>query len=133
MSIISIEAGSESAEVLEPVEAAFDSVALFVEIFAVLVRVFGVGFWRNDHLHAPPLQVPSECFAGIAFIGEQRFGFEAAYQRFRFLDIGSFSAGKLRAHRQAFFVGGQMDFGAQPSAGSPHSLIAEPPFPALDC
>jgi hypothetical protein len=26
-----------------------------------------------------------------------------------------------------------MDFGAQPSAGSPHSLIAEPPFPALDC
>jgi len=133
MLVVSVEAGSEPSEVFEFMEAAFDAVALFVEIFAVFVRALGIGFRRDDNFHAAALQMTPELLADIAFISDQGFGLEAARQRLRLLDVGRLAAGELRPHRQAVFVRGKMDFGGQSSAGSPHSLIAAPPFPALDC
>ncbi len=131
--VVSVETGGESSEVLELVEAALDAVTLLVEIFAVFVWALGVGFWWDDDLHASALHVPPEVVAHIAFIGKQRLGLETAYQGFGLRNVGGLAAGELRPHRQPVFVGGEMDFGGQSSAGPPHSLIAGPPFPALDC
>jgi hypothetical protein len=57
MDIITVIACSEAAEVLESVEAAFDVVAFFIEIFAVFVRTLEIGTRRDNDLHAPALQV----------------------------------------------------------------------------
>ena len=50
-------AGSEPSGIFEFVEAAFDTVAFFVEIFAVIMGAFEVGARRNNSLHAAPLHM----------------------------------------------------------------------------
>ena len=133
MGVVTVEAGGQPSEVFKLIETSLNTVALFVEIFAILMWTPGVGFGRDDDLHAAALHMAPEVLADISLVCDQRLGLDAAYQRLRLCDVGGFAAGELRPHRQAIFIGREMDFGGQSSAGSPHSLIAAPPFPALDC
>ena len=133
MSVITVVSGSEAAEVFKLVEAALDTIAMLIEIPAVFIRPFEIGAWGNNGLNAAPLQMTAQRFANVAFIGQQSFRFEAPDQGPGLGDIGGMSTGKPGTHRQPFFIGRHVDFGGQSSTGSPHSLIAPPPFPALDC
>ena len=70
MGIVAVVTGGEAAEVFEFVEAAFDTVTLFVKIFAVFVGSFEVGTRRDNNLHAAALNMAAQVFAGVAFVGQ---------------------------------------------------------------
>lgn len=78
MSIVAVEACSESAKVLEFIEAPLDPVTLLVEILAVLMGALYVGARWDDDFHPSALQVAAQRFTCISFVRQQSFGFEAS-------------------------------------------------------
>src|SRR5262245_31607518 len=111
----SVEAGCEAPEVFELVEAAFDPVAVFVEVDVVrdrdLARWDG---WDDGH---------SNYGAALDAL-EQRRGGD---------DVVDLSAGENEAQRPTKRIGEHVDFAGQSSSGSPQSLVLVPPFPVAAC
>jgi len=131
--VVAIIAGGKTAEVFQFIEAAFDAITVLIEMLTVFAGSSGIGTRWNDRLYTASLQMAAQGFANITFVSQKSLGFQATYKIAGFCNISSIPAGEPGTYRQSFFIGGQMDFGRQSSLGSPHSLIAEPPFPAFDC
>ncbi len=60
------------AELLEPVEHAFDTVAVLVDLEVALWRVLAVGFWWDHRKNAAQQQILADGIAIIAFVGQEQ-------------------------------------------------------------
>ena len=120
---------------LEAVEAAFDAVALFIELAVIAARQFPVPSGRDDGHGSEAFDLADDLRGVIALIGDDSFGPLALQQPDRLGILGGLAGSDAEGDRQAIFVGQQMDFGAQTSSGTPQSRVFGDPFlrPAAAC
>jgi len=129
----SIEAGCEASEMLELVEAAFDTVAGLVEQRVMRDRHFARTGGGDDGDHVGVGDDLSEVVAVVGFVGNDAAAFDAVDELWRDDDIVDLASGKNEAQRPTESIGEHMDFRGQSSSGTPQRLIAVPPFPVAAC
>ncbi len=116
----------ESAKVLESGEAPLDAIALSIEFFVVNPLLFSVGFGGHDRDRSHGLDVVQDGLTVIALVGQYPLGFSFSEQIDGLGAVVDLTAGHLEVHRQAQFVGQQMDLGRQTTSGAPQSLVRAP-------
>ena len=122
--------GCDAAEVLEPAEAALDSVSAFVGAFVEAMDDDAVGFVGDDGLGAATYDFAAKVVAVIPFVGE-----ECAHRRrerqniWRRRDIGILAWSQVQNDRPAERIAQRMDFCRAASARAADCLIVFPPFP----
>ena len=119
-------AGGESAKTLKFAKAAFDTIALFVEVFVVLALHLAVSFGRNHGFGSHSFDVLHDGVRVVALVGQHGCGFVLAQQRDGLGAIIHLACGDQKIQGQAQFVGKQMDLGRQTSSGTPQSLVRAP-------
>ena len=70
--------GGESAETLEFAEAAFDAVALFVEVFVILALHLAVAFWRDHGFGSHGFHVLYDGVRVVSLVGQHGLGLALA-------------------------------------------------------
>jgi hypothetical protein len=116
----------EAAEVFEAREAAFDAIALFVEVFVVLALLLAVTFGRDDGNRAHGGHMLDDGIGVVAFVGQHMADLPLSQQGDGLGAVVDLSGGHGEVYRQSLFVGQQMDLGGQPSSGAPQSLVRSP-------
>jgi hypothetical protein len=116
----------EAAEVFEPVEASLDAVAFSIEFFVVGALLFAVGFGRDHRDGSHGVDVVEDGLAVVALVGQHPLGLSISEQLDGLGAVVDLSAGDEKVHRQAQFVGQQVDLGRQTSSGAPQSLVRAP-------
>ena len=126
----SIEAGfgffiscCESAEALEFAEAAFDAIALFVEVFVVFALLLAVAFGWDHGFGSHRFDVLYDGVGIVALVGQHGLGLVLAQQSDGLSTVVDLSAGDKKVYRQTVLVGEQMNLGRQTSSGTPQSLV----------
>jgi len=116
---------------LQMAEDALDPVALTVKLPVVTDRFLPVGFWRNDCLDAPPLQVGADSIGVVGFVGQQRFGFlfRQVDQFFVGLAVRRFAGREVEGDRPASGITETMNFTGEPAPRAAKSSSMNPPFP----
>ena len=113
----------EAAELLESIEAALDSVALFVEFPVVGSLDLAVAFGRDDGFCAHALDVGEDGVGIEGPVGEHGVGVAVAEQRDGLGAVVALAAGEDEVERQAVFFCQQVDLGRQSASGTPQSLV----------
>ena len=112
----------------ELVEAAFDTIVLFVELSVVLSLVFAVAFGWDHRLGSHVFRLSHDGVRVIAFVGDHGFGPLAVKElRGRHI-LASLARGDAELQRKTVFVGQQVDLRAQTSSGTPQSRVFGAPF-----
>src|SRR5262245_29491512 len=124
----SVEAGCEAPEVFELVEAAFDPVAVFVEVDVVRDRDLARWDGWDDGEHAGIGDELAKMVAVVGFVSNYGAALDALEQRRGGDDVVDLSAGGNEAQRPTKRIGEHVDFAGQSSSGSPQSLVLVPPF-----
>jgi len=101
--------GSEAAELFEAVEAAFDSVALFVPFPVMNALYLSVPARGDDGFGTEALHLGQDGRAVIALVSQHRLGGSAFEQMQGFGIFGSLARGDAERHRQACFICQQVD------------------------
>ena len=94
MGVVTVKAGGDAPVELESTEAAFDAIALCIELLVVPVLVFARAFGRNDCLHLPGSNEGANLVSVISFIRDYRLGRLADEQRWGALAVGLLPAGQ---------------------------------------
>src|ERR1035438_826656 len=127
-------AGGEPTETLEFAEAAFDSVALFVEVFLVLALYLAISFGWDDSFGSHRFNVFYDGVCVVALVGKHGLGLVLAQQLDCLGAVIHLAASDKKIQGQAQFIGEQMNLGRQASSGLPQSLIRAPFFrPVAAC
>ena len=117
------EAGGDAAEMLDPVEEAFDEVALLVERLgkAMLFLAVGlVGYVRRRALCLDPLAQPVRV---IGFVAEQDIAVtQAGQQGVGTQKVVGLARSEQDIDRQAARIGDRVDLGRQSSSGAAHTM-----------
>jgi hypothetical protein len=129
----SVEACCEAPEVFELVEAAFDPIAVFVEVGVVRDRDLARRDRWDDGEHAGIGDELAKMVAVVGFVSNYGAAVDALKQRRGGDDVVDLSAGENEAQRPTKCIGKHMDFAGQSSSGSPQSLVLVPPFPVAAC
>src|SRR3954463_14236710 len=129
----SVEACCEAPEVFELVEAAFDPIAVFVEVGVVRDRDLARRDRWDDGEHAGIGDELAKMVAVVGFVSNYGATVDALKQRRGGDDVVDLSAGENEAQRPTKCIGKHMDFAGQSSSGSPQSLVLVPPFPVAAC
>ena len=119
-------ASSDTPEVFETLEKAFDLIAVFVEDFTVFLRISLVFAGRNTGKSLPILNI-CENFRGIVAPISQHantFSDDVTQQLYRFRGIIHIAGGDDELHGLAVSVGDSVDFTRQSSSASPNSTIS---------
>ena len=118
----------EAAEVFELVEAAFDTIALLLEFTIIGPLLLAIAFWRDHRVGAPLLRLCDQNIGVVTAVGDDGFSL-SAFQRLRGRRIlAGLPCGEAELQRQAMLIDQQVNFGAQPSSGTPQSRVFEAPF-----
>lgn len=125
--------GCDAAELLKLGEAAFDEVALGVEVFVDPVFPGSGGIVGNDRNSALVGDGPSQAIAIVGSIGQHDFGWQAFDQGVGLWRIAFLAGGEREADRSSKPVHGHVDFGAQTAARAAQGLIFSPLFAAEAC
>lgn len=123
----------EAAEVLEPVEAAFDAVAVFVGGNVVRDDDLASSVRWNDRGGAHGGDRRTECVAVVSLVCEHGFGSLTFQQSGSLGDVANLTGRDDEAQRPAQRIGQHVDFGGQSASGAPQRLILGPPFPVAAC
>ena len=125
----------EPSELFEMAEAAFDTVARFVERAVVHALHQPVAARRDDDLSSHLLNAGDDGARVIAAVRDDGFGRSAFEQGQRLRLFGGLAWGQAKVQRLAKAVREQMDLGAQTASASPQSLVFGAPFlrPAAAC
>lgn len=122
--------GGDTAEVLEPAEAALDDVSAFVGSFVEPMDDNTVGFVWDYRLGAATNDFAAKVVAVITFVGEERaHGRRERQNIWRRCDIGILTWGQMQDDRPAERIAQRMDFCRAASARAADGLIVLPPFP----
>ena len=113
----------------ERAEAAFDEIALFVELAVVRDGLDAVDFGRDDGTHALLSHKGTDGIGVVALVGDNALGFLALQERDGLLAVGLFPSGEQEAQGASQAIAKQVDFGGQSATGSPQSLLTRPLFP----
>jgi len=116
----------EPSKALELIEAAFDTIALFVEIIVVLALQLAVSSGRDHGLGSHGFNVLYDGVRVVSLIGKHGLGLVLAQQRDGLGAVIYLAAGDKKVQGQAQFIGEQMDLGRQTSSGTPQSLVRAP-------
>ena len=119
-------ASGESAEVFEPVEAAFDAVAELVEGAVVWPLHFAADLGGDDCLGSHGLDGGNDGGGVIAAVGHYDLGLAARKQRQSFGELRRLPGRETEGNRLAQAVGQQMNLGAQSTSGTPQGLVFAP-------
>ena len=125
-----VEAGGESAELLEVREGSFDAVALSVEGAVEAALDGAMRTWRDDGGDAALVEMVEDGIGVVALVGEHRLRAAIAEQRDGLGAIVDLAAGQYEAERQPECVGEQVDLGRQTSSTPPQSALRSPLFRA---
>ena len=112
----------------EFVEAAFDSIALFVEFAVIGALLFAVAFGRDDRHRAYAFRLRQQSIGIVAAVGDDSLGLPIGQQLRGRRILAGLSRGDAELERQTVLVGQQMDLGAQTSSGTPQSRVFAAPF-----
>ena len=122
--------GCDSAEVLEPAEAALDDVSAFVGAFVEAMDDDTVRFVGDYGLGAATNDFAAKVVAVIPFVGEERAHRRRERQNiWRRRDIGVLAWSQVQNDRSAERIAQRMDFCRAASARAADCLIVLPPFP----
>jgi hypothetical protein len=119
-------AGGEAAEVFEPGEASLDAVSFSIEFFVVSALLFAIGLGRYYGNRSHRLDVIEDGLTVVAFVGQHPFCLSRPKQFHGLSAVIDLAACDEKIHRQAQFVGQQMNLGRQTSSGAPQSLVRAP-------
>ena len=116
-------------------EAAFDTVALLIELAVVAARLFPVASWRDDGDRAQTLNLGDDLGRVVALVGDDDFRLLALEQSDGLGVLCGLASGDAERDRQTVLIGQQVDLGAQTSSGTPQSRVFGAPFfrPAAAC
>jgi len=116
----------ESPELFEPAEAAFDAIALPVELLIMHALLFSTAPGR-DHRHCVDrFDVVHDAVRVVALVGDDRLGLPLAQQIDSLSTVVDLPGRDAEVDRLAILVSQQMDFGRQTSSGTPQSLVRAP-------
>jgi hypothetical protein len=93
---IFVVAGGEAAKLFESREAAFDAVALFIQVLIVVSMLLAIGLGGNDGLGSCGLDVFEDGVGVVAFVGQYRLRFPGSQQRDGLRAVGHLSAGQRK-------------------------------------
>lgn len=123
-------ASGNSAEILEPAEAALDDVAPSVGPFVETMDPDAIGFVGNDGLGAAFGDLRAQVVAIVALVGKQSTHVGCECQNIgRGGDVGILAGRQMKNDRPATRIAQGVDFGRAPAAGTADRLMAFPPFP----
>ena len=112
----------------EAVEASFDAVALFIELFVVGAGLFPVPPWRYDRDRSEAFDLGNDLGRVVPLVGDDSFGLAPFQQADGLSVLGSLTCCDAEVYWQPGFVGQQMDLGAQSTSGTPQSRVFRAPF-----
>lgn len=122
--------GGDAAEVLEPVEHAFDGVPVSVEVWREAALPDAVDLGRDVRRGALRLDLPAHGVGVIALVAMNQVGSgELVEQRIGGDAIGNLPAGEQEGDGTTIPVGQGVDFCGAPAARAADRLVALPPFP----
>ena len=116
----------ESTKTLEFAEAAFDAIALFVEIFVVFALHLAVAFGWDHGFGSHGFNVLYDGVRVVALVGQHGHGLVLAQQLNGLGTVIYLAAGDKKIQGQAQLIGEQMNLGRQTSSGTPQSLVRAP-------
>jgi hypothetical protein len=118
--------GGEAAEVLEAREASFDAIPLFVEVFIVFALLLAIAFGRDDRNRAHGGHMLDDGIGVVAFVGQHIADLPLSQQDDGLGAVVDLPGRHSEVHRQAPFIGQQMNLRRQTSSGTPQSLVRAP-------
>jgi hypothetical protein len=107
--------------------------ALLVYLRIIRSGMLAVGARWNDRDGTALLEAINQCLAVIPLVGNHMRRLPSSHERWGLHDIVRLPACEMKAHRAAFGIRRQVDFGRQASTGTPQRLVFMPPFPAAAC
>lgn len=119
-------AGGESSELLEPIEAAFDAVAEFVERPVVFALLFPADSGRDDCDGPESADGLDDLVGVIAAVRHHELGLAACQQGQRFGILCRLTGGEAEGHRLTQTVRQQVDLRTQSTSATPQSLLFAP-------
>jgi hypothetical protein len=123
-------ARGDATPILEPAEATFDNVAIFVGFLVVADFLLAVGFAGNDGLDTALFEEGSDRIGVIAFVSEKFFNAgDEAHAFFRHHTIGGISGRENEGPGPAEFVDYRMDLAVAAAFRKADRLKIGPPFP----
>lgn len=120
--------GCDPPEVFEFIEEALDAVALFVDVFVVVVLIATIALGRDDRRGLGVQDAVMEAIGIIGTVGQDIVGFKSLDQVIGAADVALLPWTTDQADRIAKTVGGGMDLSAQPASGPAKALGIRPPF-----
>src|SRR5262245_38509513 len=124
----SVEAGCEAPEVFELVEAAFDPVAVFVEVDVVRDRDLARWDGWDDGEHAGIGDELAKMVAVVGFVSNYGAALDALEQRRGGDDVVDLSAGENEAQRPTKRIGEHVDLLVNPPLDRPRAWFWSPLF-----
>lgn len=128
-----LETGCDATELLEPGEAAFDEVALSVEVLVDVVFASPGRVVRNDRDGALVGNGLSQAIAVVGGIGQHDFGRQSFDQSIGLCRIALLAGRKYEADRTSKPAHGHVDLGAQAATRAAKGLIFSPLFAPEAC
>src|SRR6185312_8478811 len=126
-------ARGDVSEVFELVEEAFDAVTQPIGEAVVGYLDFAVAFGGDHGLRAGLVDEFSQGIVVVRFVGDDAGRGSTGEKLGRGRAVVGLPFGQDEAQRPALGVGEGVDFGGQPSSGTPQSLGFGPPFPPAAC
>ena len=123
----------DAPEVLELVEASFDTVSRFVDLEVVGDQVLSGRVARDDGGRAGFGDERSETVAVVRLVSQNMVWPKAVQKGGSLRHVAGLSGRQDDSHRPALGIGGEVYLGGQSASGAPQSLISAPPFPVAAC
>jgi hypothetical protein len=122
----------KAAEMLQFSNAAFDAIALFVQVLIVVPLLFAIGARRNHGLGLHGLlDMRNHLVRVVALVGDHRLGLALAQQFNGNCIVAHLAGAEAELQGQSQFIDQQVNFGRQSSSGTPQSLVRAPFLPPV--
>jgi hypothetical protein len=132
--LVLLKASRQPTEVFQFGEAPFDALRLLIQGLLVLSFDFALGSGWDDGFGAAGLDVLDNRLGSVAFVGQHGLGFPLTQEPQRLPTIGHWPGGHHKVQRLAQLIAQPVNFGRQPSSGTPQSLVRAPFFrPVAAC
>src|SRR5919107_982635 len=118
-----LEAGRDTAEMLQLIYRAFDHVSLPVDALIERIHDASVLLWWNHRFSASGADVLAKRVTNIAAIGNNVARPQVCQECRRLGHIMNLACGDAQTQRQSLSVAQQMNLGAQSASGTPQRLV----------
>ncbi len=121
---IFVVAGGYAPELFDPIEEAFDEIALAVEPWRKTKALVAVGPIGDVGPHTPGRSGLADGVAVIALVAQQSGALgDVCDQRFGFAGIVNLTTGQSQADRTSLSVDKSMEFAGKTAPGTSHAMI----------